>query len=81
LKDYRLTLDSGNSYSTPIVAGVAARLLTENPNLSPAELETKLEATTSFIFNAPAGSAGGRVVSTRPAAPAVIPPRRHGARH
>jgi subtilisin family serine protease len=60
--DYRGTDTSGTSWSTPIVAGVAARLLTQFPNLTPAEVETKLEATTSFVVNAPAGTAGGKVV-------------------
>jgi len=76
--DYRLTLDSGNSWSSPIVAGVAALLLTREPDLSPAELEARLEATPSVISNPPPGAAGGRMVST---VPRVIPARRRGARH
>jgi subtilisin family serine protease len=60
--DYRGTDISGTSWSTPIVAGAAARLLTQFPNLTPAEVESKLEATTSFVTNPPPGAAGGKVV-------------------
>lgn len=76
--DYRLTADSGTSWSTPVVAGVAALLLTREPDLSPAELEARLEATPSAISNPPPGAAGGRMVTTPPR---VIPARRRGARH
>jgi subtilisin family serine protease len=73
---YRLTYSSGTSYSTPIVAGAAAQLLAREPNLSPAEVEERLEATPSFIIDAPDGSAGGKVVHVvlRPE------PRRHAVR-
>lgn len=41
--------DSGTSWSAPIIAGIAARLLQRNPDLSPAEIEAQLRATTSFL--------------------------------
>jgi subtilisin family serine protease len=70
---YRLTLSSGTSYSAPIVSGAAAQILAREPNLTPAELEQRLEATPSFIIDAPEGAASGRVVYV------VFPPepRRH----
>jgi subtilisin family serine protease len=68
--DYRGTDVSGTSWSAPIVAGVAARLLTRFPDLTPAEVEAQLEATTSFIANPTPGTAGGRVVQVL-AAPAA----------
>ena len=74
-KDYRLTLNSGNSYSTPIVSGLAALLLTQEPDLSPAQLELRLESTPSHIDST---TAGGRVAST---IPPVVPPRHRSARH
>jgi subtilisin family serine protease len=60
--DYRLTLSSGTSYSAPIVSGAAAQLLAREPNLTPAEVEERLEATPSFIVEPPDGAAGGKVV-------------------
>jgi subtilisin family serine protease len=73
---YRLTFSSGTSYATPIVAGAAAQLLAREPNLSPAEVEERLEATPSFIIGAPDGSAGGKVVHV-----VLTPePRRHAVR-
>ena len=41
--------DSGTSWSAPIIAGIAARMLQRNPDLSPAEIEAQLRATTSFL--------------------------------
>jgi subtilisin family serine protease len=70
---YRLTFSSGTSYSAPIVSGAAAQILAREPNLSPAEVEQRLEATPSFIVDAPEGAAGGKVVYV------IVPPesRRH----
>lgn len=59
---YRLTFSSGTSYSAPIVSGAAAQILSREPNLTPAEVEQRLEATPSFIVDAPEGSAGGKGV-------------------
>jgi len=74
---YRLTAASGTSWSAPIVAGVAARLLTENPDLTPAELEAKLEASPTAITTATDGPSGGRVVFV--GAPPI--PHRRATRH
>jgi len=59
---YRLTLDSGTSYSTAIVSGAAAQILGREPNLTPAEVEQRLETTPSFIIDNADGTAGGKVV-------------------
>ncbi|HXH38553.1 MAG TPA: S8 family serine peptidase [Thermoanaerobaculia bacterium] len=59
---YRLTEDSGTSYSTAIVSGAAAQILGREPNLTPAEVEERLEATPSVIVDNPDGTAGGKVV-------------------
>lgn len=40
---------SGTSYSTPIVSGIAARLLEIDPSLSPAELEARLKSSPSKV--------------------------------
>jgi subtilisin family serine protease len=71
---YRLTLSSGTSYSAPIVSGAAAQILSREPNLTPAEVELRLEATPSFVADSD-GTAGGKVVNV------VFPaqPRRHAA--
>jgi subtilisin family serine protease len=65
---YRLAIltgalfSSGTSYSAPIVSGAAAQILAREPNLTPAEVELRLEATPSSIADAPDGTAGGKVV-------------------
>jgi subtilisin family serine protease len=74
---YRQTAASGTSWSAPIVAGVAARYLSENPNLTPAELEAKLEASPTAVTDSVAGPSGGRVVFIG----APIVPRRRATRH
>jgi subtilisin family serine protease len=53
---YRKTLSTGTSYATPIVSGAAAQILAREPDLSPAEVEQRLEATPSFIIDAPDGT-------------------------
>jgi Subtilase family len=44
---------SGTSYSTPYVAGMAARLLEIDPTLSPRELERRLKASLSSVNGLP----------------------------
>jgi len=68
---------SGTSWSAPIVAGVAARYLTANPDLTPAELEAKLEASPTAVTDAFPGPSGGKVVFVG----APILPRRRASRH
>jgi subtilisin family serine protease len=64
-------LRSGTSFAAPIISGIAARLLSENPNLTPQELESMITATQSRITNPDASRADGKVAFVRDA-PAVI---------
>ena len=52
---------SGTSFAAPIISGLAARLLSEQPALTPAQLEARLVATPSRIFNPDAQHADGKV--------------------
>jgi len=54
-------LSSGTSYAAPYVAGIAARMLQQNPGLTPEELEERIEATPARVENAGTGAAGGRL--------------------
>jgi Subtilase family. len=64
-------LRSGTSFAAPIISGIAARLLSENPNLTPPELESKITSTPSRIVNPDVGRAGGKVAFVQDA-PAVM---------
>jgi len=64
-------LRSGTSFAAPIISGIAARLLSENPNLTPQDLESMITATQSRIINPDASRADGKVAFVRDA-PAVI---------
>lgn len=70
-------LRSGTSFAAPIVSGIAARLLSENPLLTPQELESMIESTPSRIANPDAGPAGGKVAYVQTTPPAVA--ARHSA--
>jgi len=62
--EYRGTkpnLRSGTSFAAPIISGIAARLLSERPTLTPAELEARIVATPSRIFNPDSQHADGKV--------------------
>lgn len=62
--EYRGTkpnLRSGTSFAAPIIAGIAARILSEQPALTPAELEARIVATPSRIFNPDPLHADGKV--------------------
>jgi subtilisin family serine protease len=66
--------DSGTSYAAPYVCGLAARLLEDNPSLTPVELEARIKASASYVTtdNAPAGGRVAVVID----APPQPPPRR-----
>ena len=64
-------LRSGTSFAAPIISGIAARILSENPNLTPAEIEQIIESTPSRIFNPDASHADGKVAFVQDA-PAVM---------
>ena len=57
----RPNLRSGTSFAAPIISGIAARLLSEQPALTPAELEARIVATPSRIFNPDPLHADGKV--------------------
>src|SRR5258708_31857539 len=57
----RPNLRSGTSFAAPIISGIAARLLSENPSLTPAELEATITATASRIAQPSTGYADGKV--------------------
>ena len=56
---------SGTSFGAPIISGIAARLLSENPELTPQELESMIESTPSRIFNPDVQYAGGKVATVQ----------------
>lgn len=64
----RPNLRSGTSFAAPIISGIAARLLADRPDLSPAELETAIKSTPSRISNATAAFADGKVANVEPGA-------------
>jgi subtilisin family serine protease len=64
-------LRSGTSFAAPIIAGIAARLLSERPNLTPQELESIITSTPSRIVNPDASRADGKVAFVQDA-PAVL---------
>jgi subtilisin family serine protease len=57
----RPNLRSGTSFAAPIISGIAARLLSENPSLTPAELEETITATRSRIAGPASVYADGKV--------------------
>ena len=62
--EYRGTkpnLRSGTSFAAPIISGIAARLLADRPDLTPAEVEAWISSTPSRIDNAAAAFADGKV--------------------
>jgi subtilisin family serine protease len=58
---------SGTSFGAPVISGIAALLLSENPNLTPPELESIILSTPSRIFNPDPAYAGGKVAMVEPA--------------
>ena len=67
----RPNLRSGTSFAAPIIAGIAARLLSDRPDLSPQQLESWITATPSRVYDANASMAQGRVAYVRSIAPAA----------
>jgi subtilisin family serine protease len=65
-------LRSGTSFSAPIISGIAARMLSAHPELSPSEIEAAIEATPSRSSNPAAMYADGRVAVFPPARPAAL---------
>lgn len=57
----RPNLRSGTSFAAPVISGIAARLLSDRPDLTPAELESWIAGTPSRIDNAASVFAGGKV--------------------
>jgi subtilisin family serine protease len=68
-------LRSGTSFAAPIISGIAARMLSEDPLLTPQELESAIESTPSRIFNPDPTHADGKVAFFRDA-PAVMTAQR-----
>jgi subtilisin family serine protease len=64
-------LRSGTSFAAPIISGIAARLLSERPNLTPQELESIITSTPSRIVNPEVGRADGKVAFVQDA-PVVL---------
>jgi len=68
----RPNLRSGTSFAAPIISGIAARLLSDRPDLSPQQLEAWITATPSRVDDATAPLAHGRVAFVRSIAPAPM---------
>ncbi|HVE69799.1 MAG TPA: S8 family serine peptidase [Thermoanaerobaculia bacterium] len=57
----RPNLRSGTSFAAPIIAGIAARMLADRPDLTPQQLEWWIAATPSRVEDPSAQMANGRV--------------------
>jgi subtilisin family serine protease len=57
----RPNLRSGTSFAAPIISGIAARLLSDRPDLSPQQLEAWITATPSRVYDPTVPMAEGRV--------------------
>ena len=67
----RPNLRSGTSFAAPVISGIAARLLSDRPDLSPQQIETWISATPSRVINPEATMADGKVAYVRSIAPVV----------
>lgn len=67
----RPNLRSGTSFAAPVIAGIAARLLADRPDLTPQQIEQWIKATPSRVDDASAALADGRVAYVRSIAPAA----------
>jgi len=72
----RPNLRSGTSFAAPIISGIAARLLSDRPDLTPQELEAWITSTPSRVYDATPSLAWGRVAYIRSAIPVVALPAR-----
>jgi subtilisin family serine protease len=63
-------LRSGTSFATPIIAGIAARLLSDRPDLTPQQLEWWITSTPSRVFDGERSFADGKVAFVQSIAPA-----------
>ncbi|HUP49866.1 MAG TPA: S8 family serine peptidase [Thermoanaerobaculia bacterium] len=63
---------SGTSFAAPIISGIAARLLAERPDLTPAQLETWIRSTPSRIIDPKPAFADGRVAYVPSLAPTPV---------
>lgn len=68
----RPNLRSGTSFAAPIISGIAARLLSDRPDLSPQQLESWITATPSRVYDPTAALADGRVAYVRSIAPPSV---------
>jgi subtilisin family serine protease len=75
-----LDYSSGTSYATPFVSGIAARMLEADPTLTPAELEQRIKASSSYIDQLYGTDAGGRV-AVLIENPPPVPPKRRAVTH
>jgi subtilisin family serine protease len=64
----RPNLRSGTSFAAPVIAGIAARLLSEHPDFTPEQLESWIEETPSRVSDPSDAMANGKVATTRGAA-------------
>ncbi len=67
----RPNLRSGTSFAAPVIAGIAARLLADRPDLSPQQLESWITATPSRVVDPDSLMANGKVAYVRSIAPAA----------
>jgi len=67
----RPNLRSGTSFAAPIIAGIAARLLSDRPDMTPQQLEAWITATPSRVYDPSTPLADGRVAYVRSIAPAA----------
>jgi subtilisin family serine protease len=65
----RPNLRSGTSFAAPIISGIAARLLSDRPDLSPQQIESWITATPSRVDDASAALANGKVAFVQSIAP------------
>jgi hypothetical protein len=67
----RPNLRSGTSFAAPVIAGIAARLLADRPDLTPQQIEQWITATPSRVDDATPSLASGRVGYVRSIVPAA----------